>query len=127
MKTLLSALLFVSLIGCTTAKAESVRIESCYDGDTCTTTTGEKIRLACVDTPEINGPNRTSAILARDAIRRALVGRKVELQRLTTDKYNRTVGEISMLGVNIGEMMVAAGHAVIVPEYASQCAWTSHF
>ena len=26
-------------------------IKDCYDGDTFTTTKGEKIRLACIDTP----------------------------------------------------------------------------
>ena len=34
---------------------ESVTIRSCYDGDTCRTTTGERIRLACIDTPELRG------------------------------------------------------------------------
>ena len=30
-------------------------IKDCYDGDTCTTINGEKIRLACIDTPELKG------------------------------------------------------------------------
>ena len=30
-------------------------IKNCYDGDTCTTIDGEKIRLACIDTPELKG------------------------------------------------------------------------
>ena len=33
----------------------TVTIQSCYDGDTYTTTKGEKIRLACVNTPEFRG------------------------------------------------------------------------
>ena len=33
----------------------SVVIASCYDDDTCTTTTGEQVRLACIDTPELTG------------------------------------------------------------------------
>tara|TARA_B100001989_G_scaffold241285_1_gene207050 strand:+ start:229 stop:405 length:177 start_codon:yes stop_codon:yes gene_type:complete len=32
-----------------------VFIKDCYDGDTCTTLKGEKIRLACIDTPELKG------------------------------------------------------------------------
>ena len=32
----------------------SVVIASCYDDDTCTTT-GEQVRLACIDTPELTG------------------------------------------------------------------------
>ena len=34
-------------------------IKDCYDGDTCTTINGEKIRLACVDTPELKGKKKT--------------------------------------------------------------------
>lgn len=33
----------------------SVVIASCYDGDTCSTTEGESIRLACIDTLELSG------------------------------------------------------------------------
>ena len=43
-------------------------IQSCYDGDTCTTTNGEKIRLACIDTPELRGKKAdpTPAKAAKD-------------------------------------------------------------
>ena len=44
----------------------TVTIQSCYDGDTCTTTKGEKIRLACIDTPELRS-KRTDPILAKAA------------------------------------------------------------
>ena len=33
----------------------NVTIKSCWDGDSCRTSTGEKIRLACIDTPELTG------------------------------------------------------------------------
>ena len=41
-------------------------IKSCYDGDTCTTIDGEKIRLACIDTPELKG-KRADPIPAKEA------------------------------------------------------------
>ena len=44
--------------------SEKVVISSCYDGDTCTTSTGEKIRLACIDTPEL-GVNAQSLFLRK--------------------------------------------------------------
>ena len=48
----------LALVGCSAASAwPAVSIHSCYDGDTCTTTTGEKVRLACIDTPELRGRN----------------------------------------------------------------------
>ena len=54
---LASGLLAVMLLGASAPAAaiETVTIRSCYDGDTCRTTTGEKIRLACIDTPELRG------------------------------------------------------------------------
>lgn len=35
---------------------EKVKIIRCHDGDTCTTDKGEKIRLACIDAPELKQP-----------------------------------------------------------------------
>ena len=49
------------------AALKSVTIRSCYDGDTCRTTGGERIRLAFIDTPELKGqraqPGRAQAAL----------------------------------------------------------------
>ena len=58
------------------AALASVVIASCYDGDTCTTTLGERVRLACIDTPELRG-NRAETELAeaaRDYLRDLVVG-----------------------------------------------------
>ena len=56
------------------AALASVVIASCYDGDTCTTTTGERIRLACIDTPELVGKRAKPmpAKAARDQNRESL-------------------------------------------------------
>ena len=32
-------------------------IKNCWDGNTCTTRDDEKIKLACLDTPEVSGRN----------------------------------------------------------------------
>ena len=46
----------VVLFGAVAVEAmQIVKISSCYDGDTSRTSTGEKIRLACIDTPELRG------------------------------------------------------------------------
>ena len=42
-------------------KLTTTIIINCYDGDTCTTIEGEKIRLACIDTPELKGKNADPA------------------------------------------------------------------
>ena len=61
------------------AALASVVIATCYDGDTCTTTTGERVRLACIDTPELQGKRADpiTTIEARDHLRSLVVGRTV--------------------------------------------------
>ena len=73
--------------------SEKVVITSCYDGDTCTSSNGEKIRLACIDTPELRG-KRADLVPAKEArnyLRELVLGRKVTIRRITTDRYGRTV------------------------------------
>ena len=66
-----------------------VFIKDCYDGDTCTTLKGEKIRLACIDTPELKGWNADPipAKEARDFVNRLVANEKVSIKRITKDKY----------------------------------------
>ena len=101
-------------------------ISSCYDGDTCRSNTGERIRLACIDTPELQGKraNSVQAQAARDYLRALVVGRKVGIRRITTDRYGRTVAELFVDGSNVQQQLVAAGHAEIYWQYAHQCSWT---
>ena len=108
------------------AALASVLISSCYDGDTCRTTAGERIRLACIDTPELRGKRAQpeSAKAARDHLRSMVEGRSVSLRRITTDRYGRTVGELFVDGMNVQQAMVASRHAEIFWKYASQCPWT---
>ena len=109
----------------------SVTIKSCWDGDTCRTSTGEKIRLACIDTPELTGPRAdpVPAQAARDHLRRMVVGKQVEIRRITKDRYGCTVAELFLAGPhitrrNVQREMVASGHAVVISKYAKQCPWT---
>ena len=109
----------------------SVTIKSCWDGDSCRTSTGEKIRLACIDAPELTGPSADPgpAAAARDHLSRMVVGKQVEIRRITKDRYGRTVGELFFAGPhitrrNVQREMVASGHAVVMPQYAKPCPWT---
>ena len=108
------------------AALTSVLIASCYDGDTCTTTAGEKIRLACIDTPELRGKRADPipAKAARDHLRSLVVGRTVGIRRINTDRYGRTVAELFVDGSNVQQQLVASGHADIYWKYAHQCGWT---
>ena len=108
------------------AALASVFITSCYDVDTCRTNTGERIRLACIDTPELRGKRAQPgpAIAARDYLRSLVVGREVSIRRITKDRYERTVAELFVDGTNVQQQLVASGHAEIYWKYANQCTWT---
>ena len=103
-----------------------VFIKGCYDGDTCTTLKGEKIRLACIDTPELKGwkADPIKAKEARDFVNNLVANEKVSIKRITKDKYGRTVGELFKNGVNIQELIVEKGYGKIYKKYAYQCEWS---
>ena len=107
-------------------KMPSVIVEKCYDGDTCTTESGEKIRLACIDAPEIRGKNADplKAKASREFINNLLSNKKVTIKRIDTDRYGRTVAEIFIEGTNIQKLMVKNGFAKIHRKYSFQCDWT---
>ena len=109
------------------AALASVVIASCYDGDTCTTTTGERVRLACIDTPELVG-KRAEPVLAkaaRDHLKGLVVGENVGIRRITEDRYGRTVAELFVGATNVQREMVATGHAEVYQRYAHQCPWAN--
>ena len=120
-------LMAVTMVGASTPAAAlpTVTIKSCYDGDTCRTASGERIRLACIDTPELKGKNAkpAPAMAAKYHLNGMLMGQKVGIRRITTDRYGRTVAELFVNGVNIQQSMVASGHAEILWKYADQCPW----
>ena len=121
-------LIALTLVGCSAASAwPAVLIRSCYDGDTCTTTTGEKVRLACIDTPELRGRNSDPdpAKAARDYLRSRLKGKAITIRRIDTDRYGRTVAELFADGANVQEQLVASGHAEIYRRYAKPCVWAN--
>ena len=83
--------------------SEAVLIDSCYDGDTCTTTSGEKIRLTCIDASEIKGPRADPepAKAASDFLNSNVAGKELSIRRITKDSYERTVAELAKDSVNI--------------------------
>ena len=102
-----------------------VFIKDCYDGDTCTTLKGEKIRLACIDTPELKGwkADPIPAKEARDYLNNLVAYKEVSIKRITHDRYGRTVGELFKDEVNIQELIVNKGYGQIYKKYAYQCDW----
>ena len=108
------------------ASLPSVSIKDCYDGDTCTTSKGEKIRLACIDTPELKGWNADPipAKEARDFVNKIVANQEVSIKRITYDRYGRTVAELFKNEVNIQELILEKGFGKIYKKYAYQCEWS---
>ena len=119
-------LLLLQVLGSPALALPNVIIQSCYDGDTCTTNSGEKIRLACIDTPELRGSRADPipAKAARDFLNGLVAGEEVAIRRITKDRYGRTVAEISKDGVNIQQRLVEKGLARVYKRYADQCPWS---
>ena len=101
-------------------------IASCYGVDTCSTTSDERVRLACINSPELRGKRAepVPAKAARDHLRDLVVGKKVGIRRITEDRYERTVAELFVGETNVQREMVATGHAEVYQRYAHQCPWT---
>ena len=132
MKRLL--LLILSAIALPTPKSAFaslpiVSIKGCYDGDTCTTSKGEKIRLACIDTPELKGWDAEPILAkkARDFVNKLVANEEVFIRRITINKYGRTVGELFKNEVNIQELIFKKGHGKIYQKYAYQCEWSKKY
>ena len=104
----------------------SIFIKSCYDGDTCTAIDGEKIRLACINTPELKGKNsdHDKAIQARDFLNKLVANKEILIKRITKDRYGRTVAERFKDGLNIQELIVNKGYGKIYKKFAYQCEWS---
>ena len=86
------------------------------------------IILTCIDTSELPckraEPFPTRA--ARHYLREVVVGRKVAIRRITSDRYGRIVAEIFVDRSNVQQQLVASGHASIYWLYANQCPWIQH-
>ena len=101
-------------------------IQSCYDGDTCTAIDGEKIRLACIDAPELKGrrADPIPAKKARDFLNDVVGNTEVSIQRITTDRYGRTVAELYSGNINIQKLLLDQGYGQIYRKYSNQCKWS---
>ena len=125
-KTILVSFLLVGLSSKTNAELPTTIIKSCYDGDTCTTINGEKVRLACIDTPELKGKRAdpVPAEKARDFLNNLLINEEVSIRRITKDRYGRTVAELFNGNINIQKLLVDKGYGQIYKKYSNQCEWS---
>ena len=126
LENILVLFFLISFSSVISAKLPTITIKSCYDGDTCTTIDGEKIRLACIDTPELKGKRADPipAEKARDFLNNLLINEEVSIRRITKDRYGRTVAELFNGNINIQKLLVDKGYGQIYKKYSNQCEWS---
>ena len=127
MRPFLLILLVISFSSEAYSALPTTIIKSCYDGDTCTTINGEKIRLACIDTPELKGKKAVpvAAREARDFLNNLVTNEEVSIRRIIKDRYGRTVAELFKNDINVQELIVKKGFGKIYERYADQCKWNN--
>ncbi len=93
------------------------------DGDTLRVREGNRtvnVRLACIDAPE-----SSQALFGAHAWQQlqalAPVGSSVELRIKATDRYGRSVAELTRSGRNLNQALVASGVAFLYWQYVAGC------
>jgi len=120
---LLLGLITLSSTLAAVAQTRMATVLSIGDGDTLRVREGNRtvnVRLACIDAPETSqAPFGGQARQQLQVL--APVGSTVELRVLATDRYGRTVAELSRGGRNINQALVASGGAFVYWQYIAGC------
>ena len=98
---------------------QGARHHCVHDGDTIWWQ-GEKIRLADIDTPELDGrckAERELALAARDRLIVLLGERRVRINRVGKDRYGRTLARIG----TVGDQLISEGLATRWPRRKDWC------
>lgn len=99
------------------ANIHPVKVAHVYDGDTVKLSTGKKVRLIGINTPEVAGRNRAGEPFgqkARRALYTRLKGKSVFLEKgvETRDRYKRLLAHLFLAdGSNISAWLVEQGYA----------------
>jgi endonuclease YncB( thermonuclease family) len=105
------------------AQSVSGSVISIGDGDTIRMQTGtsvKTVRLACIDTPETAQSPYGAA--ARQQLQSLLpIGSSIQVKVKATDRYGRSVGEITRNGRNINQALVGSGAAFVYWQYIQGC------
>ena len=119
----------IAVFSLATLSAKADVITKVHDGDTVTTASGEKIRLACIDAPEVtNNKHGKKDPIGGPASQKWLsdlvLNMDVKVQRITKDLYGRTVARLFLAdGTEVNQKAVTTGHAVTY--MSKSCAWAN--
>lgn len=110
-------LLLMTGVACSASlRAETGQVRYVTDGDTFRLTSGERIRIANIDAPEIHARQAKCRLeiergeAASEHARDLLDGKVVTFERVGRS-YNRSVARVSVGGRDVGETLVAIGAA----------------
>jgi endonuclease YncB( thermonuclease family) len=105
------------------AQTRTAIVLSIGDGDTMRVREGNRtvnVRLACIDAPESSqAPFGAQARQQLQAL--APVGSSVELRIKATDRFGRSVAELTRGGRNLNQALVASGVAFVYWQYITGC------
>lgn len=120
----LLAILCLICITVSTSFADTVHtVATIIDGDTVILNDGRKVRIAFIDTPELEYKKRKQqyfSINAKKFIVDTVLGQTVMLQKITTkDRYKRLVAIVTLRdGRDLGALLVQKGMAFVYPHGA---------
>ena len=114
-------ILFVLASGPAIAKQTTI-IHNCFDGDTGTGSSGERVRLYFIDSPDLKRANADpiSAKAAKDYLNGLVAGKEVFRRRIRMYKFGKTIAEISRDEMNIQQRLVEKGFARVYKRYENQ-------
>lgn len=105
------------------ARCNGLRRTTCVvDGDT-VWISGEKIRLAGIDAPEVEGQRnaeRQGAARAAERLAELLSTGPYRIERLGLDRCHRTLAVIRVGGVDVGARLVGEGFARTWPDRSAR-------
>jgi len=98
----------------TIPEEETIKVTRVIDGDTIEISTGERVRLICIDTPETNENYYKEA---KDYLTDLILNKEIELvkDKSETDRYDRLLRYIYLDGDFVNEIIVENGWAVAYP------------
>ncbi|KAF1077566.1 thermonuclease family protein [Halodesulfovibrio sp. MK-HDV] len=117
----LLAILCLICVTVLTSFADTVHtVATVIDGDTVILKDGRKVRIAFIDTPEMEYKKRKQqyfSIKAKKFIVDTVLGQNVTLQRITAkDRYKRLVAIVTLRdGRDVGALLVQKGLAFVYP------------
>ena len=116
--------IFFLLLPFTTYSQLVGNVVSISDGDTFTMLVNKeqiKIRLHGVDCPE---KKQDFGNVAKEYLSSNIFGKVVTVQNMNTDRYGRTIGIVTVGGVNINEKLLEEGLAWHYKTYDKNPAWS---